>query len=195
MALISRDTVSRRVLISGCKLGLIRRRVDNRSSRIIAIGTRKPKKLGVHAAANVERAEFSDPAGHRAIARDQRRDDRFAERAVGEHCLDEDRTRHFRHQRIVDRENTERTGAAVESSEFAKERTRFHVVKNEVLPDPVQHCPKAATHDEIDVVIICGLTENPGARRRLKPCTIAVENPARFGIEGLETRVRRKRIG
>ena len=169
--------------------------MDDRAPRILAIGTGEAQKLGVDAAPNVEGAEFSDPAGHRAIARDQRRHDRFSERAVSEHSFNENRTWHFRHQRIVDCENAERAGAAVESGQIAKEGTGFHVVENEILPDPVQHRPQAAAHDEIDVAVIGRLTNHPCARRGLQPCAMAIENPARFGIEGLETRMRRKRIG
>ena len=164
MALISRDTVSRRVLMRDASSDSIRRRVDDRTPRIFAIGTRKPQEFGVDAAANVERAEFADPAGHRAIARDQRRDDGFAERAVGEHRFDEDRAWHFRHQRIVDGEDAERTGPAVKSGQIAKERTRFHVVENQILPHPVQHRPQAAGHNEIDIAVIGRLTDHPGAR-------------------------------
>ena len=60
------------------------------------------------AAANVERAKLSDPAVQLANPRNQRRDNRLAERAVVEERFDEHRARHSRHERIVDRKDADR---------------------------------------------------------------------------------------
>src|SRR5580704_1454774 len=172
---------------------LVRRRENDGALRILAIGTGEAQEFGVDAAANVKRAKLADPAGHRAIARDQRPDDRFAERAMGEHRLHEDRARHFRDRRVIDREDAERAGAAVEGGQFAKERARFHVRENKVLPHPVRYRPQASGHDEIDIAVIGRLTEDPLTRRRLQPDAMAIQNPTRFGIERLEAGMRRKR--
>ena len=101
-------------------------RDDNGALRILAIGSGKAQKLGVDAAANVERAKLADPAGHRAIARDHVA---TTARPSGRCGTSSTKTapRHFRDRRVVDREDAERAGAAVEGGEFAKKRTRFHV--------------------------------------------------------------------
>ena len=44
------------------ELGLVRRRDDDRALRIVAVGPREAQELGVDARADVERAEFADPA-------------------------------------------------------------------------------------------------------------------------------------
>jgi hypothetical protein len=43
----------------------------------------------------MDMGRLGDLAGHRAIAHDQRRYDRFAKRPVVEHCRDEDAAWHF----------------------------------------------------------------------------------------------------
>ena len=180
MALISRDTVSRRVLMreaSSDWLGGERMMARLGSSRS---GTGEAQQFRVDAAADIERAEFADPTGHRAIARDQRRDDGFAERTVGEHRVDEHRARHFRDRRVVDREHAERTVTPVESGQFAKERARLHVREDEVLPHPMSHRPETPGHDEIDVTVVRGLTDEPLAHRRLEPNAMTIQNPAGF---------------
>src|SRR5208337_5551417 len=65
---------------------------------------------------------------------------------------------------------------------------------DQVLPRAVLHRPEAAAHDKVDVALVLRLPDDPGPRRRLEPHALAIENPARFGIERLETRMRRKRI-
>ena len=136
---------------------------------------------------------FDDLAGHCAIARNQGRDHRFAERPVREHRFNKDCARHFRQRRLTDRKDARRAGRVFESAQFAKERTRFDISGNEVLPGVVERRPEAAGHDEIDVSIVGPLTD-PGARRRLEPTATPIENPAGLGIERLETGVRRKRV-
>jgi hypothetical protein len=59
---------------------------------------------------------LGDLAGHRAIARDQPRNHRFAERSVVEHCRDEDAARHSDQRRIIDREGAEAIGDAFEGA-------------------------------------------------------------------------------
>ena len=145
------------------------------------------EEFGVDAAANVERAKLADPPRHGAIARDQGGDDRFAQWTMRVHRFDEDRARHFRDHRVVDREDAERAGAAVESGQFAEERTRLHVGENQVLPHPVGHRPQAPGHDEIDVAVVRRLTDQPLSHRGLEPGAMAIQNPAGFGVERLET--------
>ena len=97
MALISRDTVSRRVSDARGEFGLVRGSDDDRAFRIVTVrDARGAGGFRVDTRPNIERAEFADPLGHRAKPLDQLRQDRLGERAMGEHRLDEHRSRHFR---------------------------------------------------------------------------------------------------
>ena len=77
----ARDGFAARVDAGG-EFGLVRRRDDDCPPRVVAVGTRKTKEFGVNTGANVERAQFADPAGHGSQPRDQRVYNGFAERTM-----------------------------------------------------------------------------------------------------------------
>jgi hypothetical protein len=135
---------------------------------------------------------LADLSGHRAIARDQRRNHRFAERPVREHCFDENGARHSHDRRITDREDAGWARGAFKGAQFAKERTAFNIGKNNFLSKSGKRRPQPPSHDEIDVTVVSRFTDDPGSRRRLEPCTVAIENPAGFRIERFETGMSRK---
>ena len=81
---------------------------------------------------------LADLSGHGAIARDQRCNDGLAEWAVGEHRFDEERARHSRDRRLLDREDAGRARRAFEGAQFAEERASFNVGENEVLSGSVE---------------------------------------------------------
>ena len=146
------------------------------------------------APANVERIELPEPPRHRPAHVDERRDDGLAERPMREHRFDKHRGRHFRHQRIGDGEDAGGARRAVEGGHFAEDGAGQHVVENDVLARHVEHCAQVTGHDEIDVAIMRGLIKDPSACLYLQPDALAIQNPAGFGIERLETGVRRKRV-
>ena len=88
---------------------------------------------------------------------------------------------------FIDREGAEGIGDAFEGAQFAKERTRLDVGSHEVLPRPVERHPQAAGQDKIDLAVVLRLTGHPGARRRLEPGALPIENPTGFWTKRFET--------